>query len=501
MRLILKKKMVKEHDESYSHVLKYTGVFGGVQGLNVLVSLVRNKFVALLLGPGGMGLASLFNTTVSLISQTTILGLPVSAVKNLSEMVEKGDGERTSHFVNVIRGWSLLTALIGMLVCVVIGPFLSNTTFSWGDHSLHFIFLAPAVGMIAITGGETAILKSHRKLGAIAIVQIISVMASLLISVPIYYFFWQAGIVPVIVLMAFVTMCATLWYSLRLYPLQLSGTRGILGEGMEMVRLGVAFTLAGIIGSGAEMVIRSYLNVTGDLEVLGLYNVGYMLTITYAGMVFSAMETDYYPRLSAVNNDIEITNLTVNRQMEVSLLIISPMLTALIVFLPILIPLLFSSEFIDVVTMAQVSVLAMFFKVLTLPVAYITLARGYSMTYLILESVYFVVFVVLIVLGYQHLGLLGTGVAITLAHVFDYAMINLYAYKKYGYRVSATVSRYAAVLLTLGFLAYSCTILLDGIAYWAVELAIVLVSGLYSFQILRSKTHLWNSLKKKLRLH
>ena len=501
MRLILKKKMVKEHDESYSHVLKYTGVFGGVQGLNVLVSLVRNKFVALLLGPGGMGLASLFNTTVSLISQTTILGLPVSAVKNLSEMVEKGDEERTSHFVNVIRGWSLLTALIGMLVCVVIGPFLSNTTFSWGDHSLHFIFLAPAVGMIAITGGETAILKSHRKLGAIAIVQIISVMASLLISVPIYYFFWQAGIVPVIVLMAFVTMCATLWYSLRLYPLQLSGTRGILGEGMEMVRLGVAFTLAGIIGSGAEMVIRSYLNVTGDLEVLGLYNVGYMLTITYAGMVFSAMETDYYPRLSAVNNDIEITNLTVNRQMEVSLLIISPMLTALIVFLPILIPLLFSSEFIDVVTMAQVSVLAMFFKVLTLPVAYITLARGYSMTYLMLESVYFVVFVVLIVLGYQHLGLLGTGVAITLAHVFDYAMINLYAYKKYGYRVSATVSRYAAVLLTLGFLAYACTILLDGIAYWAVELSIVLVSGLYSLQILRSKTHLWNSLKKKLRLH
>jgi O-antigen/teichoic acid export membrane protein len=501
LRLILKKKMVKEHDESYSHVLKYTGVFGGVQGLNVLVSLVRNKFVALLLGPGGMGLASLFNTTVSLISQTTILGLPVSAVKNLSEMVEKGDEERTSHFVNVIRGWSLLTALIGMLVCVVIGPFLSNTTFSWGDHSLHFIFLAPAVGMIAITGGETAILKSHRKLGAIAIVQIISVMASLLISVPIYYFFWQAGIVPVIVLMAFVTMCATLWYSLRLYPLQLSGTRGILGEGMEMVRLGVAFTLAGIIGSGAEMVIRSYLNVTGDLEVLGLYNVGYMLTITYAGMVFSAMETDYYPRLSAVNNDIEITNLTVNRQMEVSLLIISPMLTALIVFLPILIPLLFSSEFIDVVTMAQVSVLAMFFKVLTLPVAYITLARGYSMTYLMLESVYFVVFVVLIVLGYQHLGLLGTGVAITLAHVFDYAMINLYAYKKYGYRVSATVSRYAAVLLTLGFLAYACTILLDGIAYWAVELVIVLVSGLYSLQILRSKTHLWNSLKKKLRLH
>ena len=498
MRLILKKKMVKEHDESYSHVLKYTGVFGGVQGLNVLVSLVRNKFVALLLGPGGMGLASLFNTTVSLISQTTILGLPVSAVKNLSEMVEKGDEERTSHFVNVIRGWSLLTALIGMLVCVVIGPFLSNTTFSWGDHSLHFIFLTPAVGMIAITGGETAILKSHRKLGAIAIVQIISVMASLLISVPIYYFFWQAGIVPVIVLMAFVTMCATLWYSLRLYPLQLSGTRGILGEGMEMVRLGVAFTLAGIIGSGAEMVIRSYLNVTGDLEVLGLYNVGYMLTITYAGMVFSAMETDYYPRLSAVNTDIEATNLTVNRQMEVSLLIISPMLTALIVFLPILIPLLFSSEFIDVVAMAQVSVLAMFFKVLTLPVAYITLARGKSMVYLILEASYFIVFVMLIIFGYEQLGLWGTGLAITLAHVFDYIMINGFAYMKYGYRVSATVIRYAVVLVFLGVLAYVSTFLSDSLSRWICGVLLTIASTCFSLQVLRQKTHLWERLRQKI---
>ena len=220
---------------------------------------------------------------------------------------------------------------------------------------------------------------------------------------------------------------------------------------------------------------------------MGLYNAGYMITITYAGMVFSAMETDYFPRLSGVNQDIETTNNTVNRQMEVSLLIIAPMLTALIALLPVLIPQLFTSEFTPVVPMAQVTALAMFFKVLTLPVAYITLARGYSMSYLMLESVYFVVFVILVVLGYQHWGLLGTGIAITLAHVFDYVMINLYAYKKYGYRVSVTVSRYAVVLLALGFLAYACTIGLDGIVYWVVEVVIAMASSLYSLQILRQK--------------
>ena len=46
-----------QEKNTYSHILKYTGIFGGVQGLNILVGIVRNKLVALLLGPAGMGMA------------------------------------------------------------------------------------------------------------------------------------------------------------------------------------------------------------------------------------------------------------------------------------------------------------------------------------------------------------------------------------------------------------------------------------------------------------
>lgn len=477
--------MIEDTNGSYRHILKYTGIFGGVQGLNVLIGLVRTKLVAILLGPSGMGLASLFNTTVGFVSQATNLGLPISAVRQMSELYDRGDQEAINHFVKVIRGWSLLTALVGMLVCVAIGPFLSQTTFAWGDHSLHFMLLSPAVGMMAITGGETAILKGMRKLGSIAIIQVLAVVAALAISVPVYYVFGESGIVPVIVMMAFATMVLTLKQSLKLIPLRLRGAKGMLGEGMEMVRLGVAFTLAAVIGTASEMLIRSYLNVTGDLDILGLYNAGYMLTITYAGMVFSAMEADYYPRLSAVQHDIEATNETVNRQMKVSLLLISPMLAALIIALPLLVPMLFSGKFLPVVGMAQVAALAMYMKVLTLPVAYITLARGYSLSYLFLESCYFVVFVVLIIVGYQYWGLFGTGLAITLAHVFEYVLVNGYAYKKYGYRSSATVYGYAIVQVALGLLAYILTLVADGYLYWSIGALIVILSGLLSLKVLR----------------
>lgn len=490
--------MKKEGNESYQHILKYTGMFGGVQGLNIGLGLVRTKLIALLLGPSGMGLASLFNTTVGFVSQATNLGVSFSAVRHLSSLYDAGDVSALAHFVKVVRGWSLLTALLGMLVCVMIGPLLSQTTFAWGNHSLHFMLLAPAVGMLAITGGETAILKAMRSLGALASVQVLAVVAALVISIPIYYFFGESGIVPVIVLMALATMLLTVRHSYRLVPLQLSGAKGMLGEGMEMVRLGVAFTLAAVIGSASELFIRSYLNVVGDLDVLGLYNAGYMLTLTYAGMVFSAMEADFFPRLSGVQHDIAATNECVNRQMEVSLLLLSPMLAALMLSLPILIPLLFSAQFLPVVEMGQVATLAMYLKVMTLPVAYITLARGYSLSYLFLETSYYVAFVVLFIVGYEHWGLYGTGVAVALAHLFEYVLVNGYAYKKYGYRFSATVSGYAIVQTGIGLLLFLVTLQAEGLLYWGTGLLLVVLSLSLSLHILHRKTHLWEKLRQKI---
>ena len=86
--------MKEEQNESYSHILKYTGIFGGVQGLNIAIGLVRNKIIAWLLGPAGMGLASLFNSVANFIYQATNLGISFSAVRHVSELFDQGDEER-----------------------------------------------------------------------------------------------------------------------------------------------------------------------------------------------------------------------------------------------------------------------------------------------------------------------------------------------------------------------------------------------------------------------
>ena len=493
--------MAKETDGNYGHILKYTGVFGGVQGLNILMGLVRNKLVALLLGPEGMGLASLFNTTTNFISQTTNLGLSFSAVTRISAVFETHDEAQMTQAVKTVRAWSLLTALVGMLVCVLAGPLLSEYTFSWGNHTLHFILLAPAVGLMAITGGETAILKGARRLRSLAVIQVYAVIVSLLVSVPVYYFFGQSGIVPVIVLLALVMMLLTIRHSYRLYPLRLRGSKGVLGDGLNMVRLGVAFVVAGAMGSGAEMFVRSYLNVHGDLEAVGLYNAGYILIVTYASMVFSAMETDYFPRLSSLGDDVARLNQMVNRQIEVSLLIVSPMLAALIIGLPVLIPLLYSHDFLPVIAMAQVAVFSMYLKALSLPVGYITLAKGASVAYMVLEGCYDVLFVALLVVGYQWWGLYGAGVALSISYLSDLALVGGWAAWRYHYRVSGPVVYYAAIQLSLGAAVYLVSLLDHPWLYWSLGILLCLVSLLISLYILHQKTSLWTALIDKFKAH
>ena len=103
--------MAENKDNSYSHILKYTGIFGGVQGLNILVGVVRNKFAALFLGPSGMGLLSLFNSTVNLISSATNLGIPTTGVKMVSEKYEES-GREVVDAVHSIRTYSLISATL-----------------------------------------------------------------------------------------------------------------------------------------------------------------------------------------------------------------------------------------------------------------------------------------------------------------------------------------------------------------------------------------------------
>ena len=151
------------------------------------------------------------------------------------------------------------------------------------------------------------------------------------------------------------------------------------------------------------------------------------------------------------------------------------------------------------VGMAQVAVFSMYIKAISLPVSYMTLAKGDSIGYMVLEGIYDVVLVLLIIYGYRHWSLLGTGVALSLSYLFDLLLVGAYAFFRFRYRVSVQVLHYAAIQFALGLAVYIVTLIDNPLIYWSLGTLICMASLLISFYILHQKTSLWASLTTKIK--
>ena len=478
-----------EKQDSYSHILKCTGIFGGVQGLNILVGIVRNKFAAVLLGTTGMGLSSLFASTINMVASATNMGISTSGVQEIaSEFASQSD--RVAHSVKMIRSWSLMAALAGMLLCICFSPLLDSMAFSVpGQHIVHFILLSPVVAFTIVVGGETAVLKATRQLRSLAFSSLCTMLSSLVIAVPIYYFWRLEGIVAVLVLQAFVQMSIVVFYSIRYYPYSVSMSPRFLRGGGGIIKLGSAFVIAGLLGAGAEFLIRAYVSFRGSLAEVGLFNAGWTLVIVYAGLVFSSLEADYYPRLSTIVNNVRAQNDCVNKQLEVNVLLIGPILTIMILLLPVIIPLFYDHGFLRLLGMAQLAAVSMLFRAIYIPIEYLPLSKGQSKMYLIQEAFCVLLLISMEVLGYEHLGLLGLGLGILVAYFVESLCVVAYAHVCYHYVMSSRGMLYSVLqLLFVGGALLVSFFELPVAWYWGMAAFLSILHLLIIFLLLRKHT-------------
>lgn len=486
-----------KHDDEYSHILKYTGMFGGVQGGNVLLSLVKNKLVALILGPEGLGLISLFNSVIKFVSDSTTMGLSMSSVRELS--VAFRQNEKIGEKVEMVRMWSLMVALWGTVICIVLSPWLDTFVFAKEGHMIHFVLLSPVVFLMAIVCGEIAVLKATQQLKYLALQSIEYSGAALLIATPLYYIWGQKAIVPSLLFLAVAQWLLVVIRSYRLFPLKISLRKRFLTEGYGMMRLGLVFVVATSIGSGTELILRSYLEHHGGLNVVGLYNAGYMLTMTCAGVVLSALETDYFPRLSGVQSQLEFCEL-VNRQIEMCILLLAPLLALLLLFLPILIPLLYSRGFLLATDMTRLLIVAVLVRGFYLPLEYIPLAKGDSVSYLIIELSYSIVLVPSMIFFQNQFDITGVGIALLFSSIIILLFDLLYCYWKYDYLPDENVIKIFMVYLFLLSVMCGIIFLYEDFIEIVLSTVIMIVISISSIKTLSKKVHAINDILKKCRL-
>lgn len=490
---------------AYLDIVKGTSIFGGVQVFQIVILLLRSKFIALLLGPEGMGINGLLNSTTGLISGFSNLGLSTSAIKNIASAHASGDQKRVAMVITVFRRLVWITGAIGALAVLVLSSWLSRITFGNGDYTFAFAWISATLLLNQLSNGQLALLQGMRKLGYLAKANLSGSLLGLITAVPIYYFFGLNGIVPAIIIGSLLSLARS-WYfarKVKIKPVRVD-RETTMSEGKSMLRMGFLISLSSSLSLLSFYLVRIFIRESGGIAEVGLYSAGIALINNYVGLIFNAMGTDYYPRLSAVAHDHQLSKRAINQQGEIALLVLAPIVIVLLVFIRWVVIILFSGEFTLITGMISWAALGMFFKAASWAISYLLLAKGASTLYMRNELASVVYFLALNLAGYHFMGLTGLGISLMTGYIIYLIQYYHLSRKRFEFSYGRAFIRIFIIQFFLAVICFAGIRFLDDPYTYIAGSVIITISCLFSYRELDRRIGIKATLaglKTRLRKH
>ncbi|MGO4706483.1 O-antigen translocase [Microvirga sp. 2MCAF38] len=471
--------------QTYVQILKSTAQIGGSSVVNIAFGIIRNKAIAVLLGPAGVGLMSLYSSIADLTQNLSGLGIQSSGVRQIAVAAGSGDENKIALTVTVLRRMSILLGLLGALLLAGLAGPISEFTFGNRQQSAGVALLAIAVFFRSVSAGQAALIQGMRRISDLARMGMLAAFFSTVISIPLVYLFQERGIVPSLVAMAVASVLTSWWYSRKV---QISASPMTVAqmwpETAMLLKLGVAFMASGFLTVGATYAVRIIVMRQAGMEAAGMYQAAWALAGLYTGVILQALGADFYPRLTAVAQDNPECNRLVNEQAEISMLLAGPGVIATLTLAPLVMTIFYSAEFNAAANLLRWLCLGMMLRVVAWPMGFVVLAKGAQQIFFWTEVAAAIVHVGLAWLLVPVLGLNGSGAAFFVLYVWHSVLTYVIVRRISGFRWSATNLRLGIVFLPMVgavFCAFSF------LSFWpatSIGLAAVVLSGLYSLRSL-----------------
>lgn len=463
-------------------LLKGTALFGGTQMLNMLMGVVRGKLVAVLLGTVGMGVSSIYMSTLLPLQQFFAMGIPIAIVSIVAALSseDKGEAGGVGAHIEAARRVLLVLSLAGIVTMAAGAWWLSRASFGDDAHVLPYMLLGVALFFMIMESGETAFLQSRQMLKAVAMRGVVNAVAGLAVSIPLYWWWGMEGIVPAIIGCAFVVWLYPRWQTHRAgLGCSSQPWRETWQLGRSAIALGCFLMLAGLLGSLATYLVNVGIREMGSLADVGLYQAANSITGQCVTLVFAAMGTDFYPRLSAAKGSREDSQTLLSKEYELVLLIMAPLVVLLILATPLVIRLLLTEEFLPLTPVIRLIAVSLLCKAAYFPIGYISLAQGRRGIFFWVEGVWDNAKNVLLLLVFYHLwGLPGLGWAVLVGGLVDVAVTSPLLQRTFGLSIGREtlhlfVPLFAGVAACAAFSACAD----EGLAWGGMSLSALAVIG------------------------
>lgn len=475
-------------DNSYLNILKATSVFGIMQVAKMIISIIGNKFVAVFLGPIGIGTVGLLNNVLSILSSATSFGISTVSVREIAVANADSNPDKIPVTISLLQKMALCIGLFGALITLIFSKLLSQITFGNTNFSYWFVILSINFVIISYASVQSSILQGKKLLKTIAKSNIVSSLLITFSTIILYYFLKYNGIVWVILTSSTITLLVNIYYT-RYFKTNIHfGFNEFVSKSKPIFQLGFLLSINVIFGQICTYLIKIYLNGSGaSTEILGFYEVSTVILISYVGLIFNAMAIDFYPRLTSINQEKTKVNLLVNNQLEIALLLVTPAIIFLYLTVPFFIKLLYTEEFSPTFLILKAALFAIIIKAIIWPLGFIILAKGNKKQYFKQELVGDFLNVSLTVCFYHFFGLVGIGFAMLLNYTL-YGFYVFYIVKRdYDFELTNDCFRIILFSVSIGSVTCITVFLVEGLYFKLIIGLLLFISIFYSYYKLNKR--------------
>lgn len=475
---------IKTKINGYSDSLKGVSIFGGVQVINIIVNVLRVKFIAIFLGASSFGAISIYNSLILLISTFTAFGMPTVIIREIASSDIK-DIDNSAKTIQSVLNITFIVSFFGIVLTVLFSPILSFITFKNFDRIFDFLILGVAIFFTNYVNCLTSIYQALQKLSLLAKANIVGLIVTLCCSILIIFILKEDGIIYYILLYPIINFCTLIYFLYKgriLRNYHLRNTKLDFSLIKSRFKLGFSIVLTTLIVYLIGYLLKIYINENGDLSEVGYFDAAWVINSAYVGIVFTALASDYYPKLVQVVNIKKDLLSKVIAQAEITLFLLFPLIFFMILLAEYIIQILYAKDFIVAIIFLRLLLIGSFIKSLGWIIAYIHIAKGNNRVYIISELLVNSVSLFLYIYLYDILGLKGLGYSYIITYIL-YLLVNIYIMrKKYiinlnydGYKLFLVFTFLLVVLYGYLMMEYKNNLLLI--------LIIVIASTYYFYEI------------------
>lgn len=444
-----------EQGTSYRRILRTSSIIGGASIINIVIGLVRTKILAVLLGPAGLGLVSIYTGLMQTAATLATMGLGTVGTRQIADAAGRGDEHALAAARHAMFWGALLLASAGALSVWTLREVLALYVLGTSADAGIVGWMALGVALSVVGASQGALIQGMRRIGDMARLSVYGAALNTVFGLALLWQWGAEGLVAYVLTGPLVSFLLGCWFVSHL-PKAASchiSNQEMAQQWQTLLRLGVPFMGAGLVGSLVQLWIRVEVDNSLGAESLGHFQAAWTISMQYIGFVLAAMGADYYPRLTSLIHDRQAATQLVNEQTEIALLLSAPVFIAMIGLAPWVIHLLYSSAFLPATNVLQWQVLGDILKVASWPLGYVLLAAGAGKTFFWSETFVLVLMGGLVAGFSSNMGLQITGIAFLACYVVYLPLVYFLAKRRIDFSWQPSIPRLLLAIFLLSILA------------------------------------------------